>query len=63
MWKCFDEYSLKVDDFIISSNIKHRLEVSYISDYYNSYIEAIRIVFETDTTKDFEIKTIVKKRN
>jgi len=58
-----DEYSLKVDEFIISSNIKYKLETSYISDYYNSYDEGIRIVFEIDTTKDFEIKTIIEKKD
>ncbi len=58
-----DEYSLKVDDFIVSSNIKHKLEVSYISDYYNSYIEGTRIIFETDITENFEIKTLIEKRN
>lgn len=55
-----DEYSLKVDGCIISSNIKHRLEKSYISDYYNSYVEGIRIIFEIDTTIDFDIKTIIE---
>lgn len=57
-----DEYSLNVDDFTISSNIKYKLETSYISDYYNSYDEGTRIVFEVETTEDFEIKTLIKKR-
>lgn len=57
-----DDYSLKVDEFMISSNIKYKLETSYISDYYNSYDEGTRIVFEFDTTKDFEIRTIIEKR-
>lgn len=58
-----DEYSLKVDEFIISSNIRHKVETSYISDYYNFYDEGIRIVFEIDTPKDFEIKTIIEKKD
>ncbi|WP_066358628.1 heparinase II/III family protein [Aliarcobacter cryaerophilus] len=58
-----DEYTLKVDEFIISSNIKHTLEVSYISDYYNSYVEGTRIVFETDISENFEIKTLIEKRD
>ena len=58
-----DEYTLKVDDYIITSNIKHKLETSYISDYYNSYIEGSRIIFEADITKNFEIKTLIEKRD
>ncbi|RXJ77992.1 hypothetical protein CRV03_03205 [Arcobacter sp. F155] len=57
-----DEYSLKVDEYIISSNIKCKLETSYMSDYYNSYDKGVRISFEIDTFKDFEIRTIIKKR-
>lgn len=57
-----DAYSLKVDEYIISSNIKYKLETSYISDYYNSYDDGVRIVFEIDTSKDFEIRTIIEKR-
>ena len=58
-----DEYTLKVDDFIISSNIKYNLENSYISDYYNSYIKGTRIVFETDIAENFEIKTLIEKKD
>jgi len=58
-----DEYSLKVDQFIISSNMKYKLEASYISDYYNFYDEGIRIVFEINSNEDFEIKTIIEKRD
>ncbi|XPV54917.1 MAG: heparinase II/III domain-containing protein [Halarcobacter ebronensis] len=58
-----DEYTIKVDEFIISSNIKYNLENSYISDYYNFYIEGTRIVFETDISEDFEIKTLIEKRD
>ena len=58
-----DEFTLKVDDFIISSNIKYKLETSYISDYYNSYIKGTRIVFETDIAENFEIKTLIEKRD
>ena len=58
-----DEYTLKVDEFIISSNIKYKLETSYISDYYNSYIKGTRIVFETDIAENFEIKTLIEKRD
>lgn len=58
-----DEYTLEVDDFIISSNIKHKLETSYISDHYNSYIEGTRIVFENDAIKNFEIKTLIAKKD
>lgn len=58
-----DEYTLKVDEFIISSNIKYKLETSYISDYYNSYVEGTRIVFETDIAENFEIKTLIEKRD
>ena len=58
-----DEYTLKVDDFIISSNIKYKLETSYISDYYNFYIEGTRIVFESDITENFEIKTLIEKKD
>jgi len=58
-----DEYSLKVDQFIISSNMKYKLEASYISDYYNFYDEGIRIVFEINSNEDFEIKTIMENRD
>lgn len=58
-----DEYTLKVDEFIISSNIKYKLETSYISDYYNSCIDGTRIVFETDIAENFEIKTLIEKRD
>jgi hypothetical protein len=60
--KVIDKYTLEVDNFIISSNVKYRLETSYISDYYNSYIEGTRIIFEADITNNFKIKTLIEKR-
>jgi len=58
-----DEYSLEVDNCIISSNVKYKVDKSYISNYYNSYIEGNRIVFDTNTDKDFEIKTTIEKKD
>jgi len=55
-----DENTLKIDNCIISSNIKYKIEKSYISNYYNSYVEGSRILFEVDTNKDLEIKTIIE---
>jgi hypothetical protein len=55
-----DKYSLKVDNCIITSNIKYKLEKSYISDYYNSYIIGTRIVFEIDSKEDFKIETTME---
>ncbi len=55
-----DKYSLKVDSCIISSTIAYRLEKSYISDYYNSYVMGTRIIFEQDTDKDIEMKTTIQ---
>ena len=55
-----DKYSLKIDNSIISSNLPYKIEESYISDYYNSYSVGTTIIFELDTEKDFEIKTIIK---
>lgn len=52
-----DEYSLQVDNCTISSNIQYKIEKSYISDYYNSYSEGYKIIFEIDTDTDFEINT------
>ena len=52
-----DKYSLQIDNCIISSNIKYKIEKSYISDYYNSYVESSRIIYEKDTKKDFKIVT------
>ncbi len=52
-----DKYSLKVDNCIMTSNIPYKIEKSYISDYYNSYVIGTKIVFEIDTTKDFKIDT------
>jgi hypothetical protein len=55
--KVIDKYSLKVEDCIILSNIEYKIEESYISDYYNSYVVGAKIIFEIDTDKDFEINT------
>lgn len=54
-----DEYSLKVDDCIISSNLKYKLTKSYISEYYNSYVEGTRIIFEKTTDIEYKIITII----
>lgn len=58
--KAIDEYNLEVDSCLVTSNIKYKLEKNYISECYNSYIEGNRIVFEINSSKDFEIKTIIK---
>jgi len=55
-----DEYKLKVNTCIISSNVKYRVEDSYISDYYNSYLIGKRVIFEIDADNDFEIKTVME---
>jgi hypothetical protein len=55
-----DKYSLKVEDCIISSNIPYKIEKSYISDYYNSYIVGNKIVFEININKDFEVNTTME---
>ncbi|RXI38897.1 hypothetical protein CRU99_11140 [Malaciobacter mytili] len=58
-----DNYTFKIDNYIVSSNIMYKLEKSYISDYYNSYTEGIRVVFETNSKEDFEIKTIIEYKD
>ena len=45
---------------MIVSNIEYKLEESYISDYYNSYDIATRIIFEIDIFEDFEIETTIQ---
>lgn len=57
-----DKYSFKIDDCVITSNIPYRLEESYISDYYNSYIVGSRIIFEIHTDNDFKIHTKIEFR-
>jgi hypothetical protein len=52
-----DKYSLKVDNCVITSNIPYKIEISFISDYYNSYGEGSRIIFEIDSKEDFKIET------
>ena len=52
-----DAFTLKVDNCIISSNTQHRIEDSYISDYYNSYKLGVRIIFEVDTDRNYNIRT------
>jgi len=58
--EAIDKYSLKVDNCIITSNIPYKIEASYISDYYNSYVEGSRIIFEIDSKEDFKIETTME---
>lgn len=53
-----DEYTFKVANCVVRSNIKYIVEKSYISNYYNSYTIGSRVVYETEIDKDFEIVTI-----
>jgi hypothetical protein len=55
-----DKRSLIVSNCIISSNINYIFEDSYISDYYNSYTNRKRIIFEVNTNKDCKIETIME---
>jgi hypothetical protein len=55
-----DKYSLKVDNCIITSNIPYKIEVSYISDYYNFYVEGSRIIFEIASKDNFKIETTME---
>lgn len=55
-----NETTLKVENCIIKSNVKYKIEDSFISDYYNSYVVGNRIIFELNTNKDFEIKTTIQ---
>jgi hypothetical protein len=55
-----DNYALKVDNCIISSNVEYKIENTYVSDYYNSYVEGNKIVFEINSQSDFEIKTRIE---
>ena len=55
-----NKYSLKVDNCIIASNIPYKIKVSYISDYYNSYIDGSKIIFEIDAKEDLKIETIIE---
>ena len=54
-----DACTLKVDNCIISSNVRYKIEDSYISDYYNSYMPGKRIIFEIDTNINYEVKTTI----
>ncbi len=55
-----DEYTFKVANCLVKSNIKYKVEKSYISDYYNSYVIGSKIVYEIETDKDFEVVTIFR---
>ncbi len=53
------ENILKSDLFTIKSNINFIRETSLNSEYYNLYNKGERIIFHTNTDKDFEIETII----
>ncbi len=55
-----DKYTLKINGYIVFSNVELKVETSYISEYYNSYFEGNRIIFYIDTDKDIEIKTVME---
>jgi hypothetical protein len=59
-----DEFTVKVANCILSSNFPIKLEKSYISDYYNSYVEGTKIVIETNSSnKETTIKTTMEFRS
>ena len=55
-----DEYTLKVENCILSSTSPYKLEKSYISDYYNTYHEGTRIIFMLAAENDCQIKTTME---
>jgi len=58
--KLLDVYRVQVDSCILESNFPIKLEKTYISDYYNSYVEGTKIVIEVQDDKDIEIKTTLE---
>jgi len=58
--KIIDDYTVQVNHCMISSNVKHKIEESYISDYYHAYQKGKSIIFEIDTDTNYEIKTIME---
>jgi len=55
-----DDYTVKIEDCILSSNIPLSVEKSYISEYYNAYTLGTRVIFEIDTKLDYEIYTTME---
>ena len=55
-----DNFSVKVQNCIVKSNYPIKLEKTYISDYYNSYVDGTKIVIEVDSEEEIEIKTIME---
>ena len=55
-----DEFTVKVKNCIVKSNCPIKLEKTYISDYYNSYVEGTKIVIEVNSQKEIKIKTIME---
>ncbi len=54
-----DACSLRVKKSLIHSNIKGRVEKTYISNSYNHYSRGQKIIFETIQNKECEIETII----
>jgi hypothetical protein len=52
-----NKYSFQINNCIVSSNIEYKIEKSYIADYYNSYVEGSKIIYEIDVKEDFKIVT------
>ena len=52
--------TLRIENCIISSNVKYKIEESYISDYYNSYVLGKRIIFEIEADDDSKIITTME---
>jgi len=52
-----DAYTLQVNNCIISSNVKYKIEDNYISNYYNSYVSGKRIIFAREADNDSSIIT------
>jgi hypothetical protein len=55
-----DTTTLRIENCIISSNVHYRIEDSYISEYYNSYVVGKRIIFEINADDDSQIITTME---
>ncbi len=55
-----DTTTLQIENCIISSNVKYRVEDNYISDYYNSYRVGKRIIFEIEVEDNTKIITTME---
>ncbi|MEE4363755.1 MAG: alginate lyase family protein [Desulfotignum sp.] len=54
-----DAWSMRVQNNLIHSNIKGRVEKTHISHSYNQYSKGQKIIFETIQNKACEIETII----